>query len=179
MSNQQLTVLKKIQELSDSYNKQFSAIGMKCSVSLKKFTTYGYDGFKRNIRISSKPEKHAHYKVIVIRFSPLSKNNLPISKQREYAFKIYYKKNRTEKHCSDEAVICLIEKLFNKILKKAKSSTPLKVCRNGVSDFFRYILNDKYRYMDKCFKIKREYIDLALTTLFASALFIILILLFK
>lgn len=179
MSDQQLTVLKKVQELADSYKEQFSAFGISCCVTIKKFQINGYDGFKHNIRISSNPKKHTHYKVIVIRFSPLSKNDLPFSKQREYAFKFYYRKNRTERHYSDEDVIFRIEKLFNKILRKAKKTAPLKVCRNGASDFFRYILNDKYRYMDKCFKIKREYIDLALTTLFALGLFIILILLFR
>lgn len=172
----QFTVLKKVQESADSYNEQLSAAGIRCSVSLKKFTVYGYDGFKRNIRISSNPKKHAHYRVIVIRISPLDSGVLPTPKQKEYAFKIYCKKNGIEKNYSEAYILHLTEKLFNKVLKRSKNRTPLKMCQQRCFDFFRYISADKYRYQTKVFGIKRGYIDLALTMLFAIGFFIILFL---
>ncbi len=178
MASKELSILKKVQELRDNYNDRLSSLGVKCSVYLKKFCIFGYDGYRR-IRISNKPEKHSHYKVIVVRFIPLNSKSLKVEKCKEYSFMVHYKKNKSDKFYSDTSILFLIEKLLNKTLNKLSRNTPKKVCSNKWYDFFRYAFLSKYRYMTKVFGIKTDIIDAAIAFFFAIALFLIMLLLLK
>lgn len=157
------------QNLIDKYASELSNKGLKILLSKKYFESEvrertGVSGGgailnsidrardrkkEKEYQYNYEPNK---YHLLILTVCPIEKNAVPRSEWREYAFMM----QKTERaHIgqeprkiiyAEEKILAKIEKRILKILKKAEKSSPKKMCKNNISDAFRYSTSMKYEY---------------------------------
>ena len=106
---------------------------------------------KQEIRYQYNNEPNKYHSLLLT-LRPIDKTLLPREECREYAF-LLRKRERPhigvapeDKSYSEAKIYARIEKRLQKILKRARTQPPQKVCRDTVADAFRYTLTPKYEY---------------------------------
>ena len=109
----------------------------------KKEKEYGYNN------------QNNQYHLLILTLLPLGKGTLRQTDYREYAFTV--KKierphpGEEPRHIvySEEKILSRIEKRIQKILKKNKTSSPERICKNKLVDAFRYAMHPRYEYKER------------------------------
>ncbi len=158
----------KVQELIDRYDESLLQNGLKMRISNRYFETDVHERWGSHINgqqifniidrvIDDKKEKKKYYyqknryHTIVLTLLP-ENDTLPLEMCRNYTFVI----KKTERAHRGEAprkiaykeekLLLKIEKLLQKVVKRASNNTAEKVCKDTVFDALRYSFFVKYQY---------------------------------
>lgn len=155
-------IIEKINHMIEQYNEKLAEKNITCIVQKKFFTIsvgrsytngidhmFDYENEKTKFRFQ--PNR---YYCVIIKITPLDKNLLKKEFCKEYSF-VLNKVERTfigetpkKYQYTEEKILHKIEKLMQKILKKAKTQSTIEICKDNWRDLFRYI-NFQYAYKKK------------------------------
>ena len=159
---------EKVQALIDKYTPALSAKGLKILFAKRYFESevgeqmsgVGYGSLLNSIEKAHdrKKEKRKYYfqrnryHAIVLTVIPSDNATLPRGNCRDYAF-VLRKVERAHIGLEprriayeEEKILSKIEKRILKILKKAETASPERICKDRVFDGIRYAMRPKYGY---------------------------------
>ncbi len=181
---------EKVKIISDEYNEELKAAGIRCDFSEREFKTpvsnfFDSDSLADNFlhKLSEKREKKLYknkanrYNILVLDFSPIDKK-AKVKSPKSYAFmlKSFSRIGKgfkpEEKIYDTEKVMKKVEKSIQKILLKAENSPPEKVCESSFADNLRYLLLEKYNYKKFVFGQDRSKLEFSVILIFSLIMII-------
>lgn len=168
----------KVQELVNRYEEQLALHGVKIVVSKRYFETeteerMGGTGGMHSIfnpisrAMDEKRERKRGYRNVrnryhcmVLTVLPIDPSHAPKNDCKDYAFllskveRAHIGEEPVQTDREERRVLSKIQKRILKILKKAEHQNPQRLCKNHLTDAFRYSMSNRYGY-------KKEYLGKA------------------
>lgn len=181
---------EKVKILSDKYNKELKAKGIRCTLSEREIKSPVFNFFDTDSiadkffhNLSEKREKKLYknkanrYDTLVLTFLPLDKS-YKIKEPKTYAF-ITKSADRIakgfapkEKSFGEEKILKSIEKCIIKFLHKAENKSPEKACKSTFLDNLRYFILLKYSFQKTLFGKDRSVVEVSALLIFALIMII-------
>ena len=187
-------LFEKANLILEKYNDELTSKGIVCKLSRMELKTdpgllfYGASTFldellekhlqKREEKI--RKNKRNKFFLFVLTFLPADKK-IKINSPKNFAFiiksvtRIAEGFEAKEKIFDEEKVLKKIEKCIVKILRKAESKSPKKICESSFCDNLRYLSLEKYSYLKTLFGKDRSVIEVGLILAFSLILIIFII----